>query len=68
MTIKYWISVFGVLCERYCVFAQYAEPGNHLAYWIVIYFCCFYGCECVCVYVCVFARLNILDKMLIHCQ
>lgn len=43
MTIKHNISVFGVLCGRYCVLVQYAKPGNHLAYWIAVHFC-----FCVC--------------------
>lgn len=48
-TIKHNISVFGVLCGRYCVLVQYAKPGNHLAYWIAVHFC---FCECSVLLVC----------------
>lgn len=49
MTIKHNISVFGVLCGRYCVLVQYAKPGNHLAYWIAVHFC---FCVCSILLVC----------------
>lgn len=83
MTIKHNISVFGVLCGRYCVLVQYAKPGNHLAYWIAVHFCfCVCSVLLACASLPLFVRpyislslsiyvcvyMSVLNKMLIHCK